>query len=118
MLGEWHRVLRPGGALRVHVPDSAALMHTYLDATNDEKWRVIGALLGMYANADVRGPTELEHSGDHQILFDRELLEGELRLAGFVSIADRTDDVLDAHSTGWRDVIPRISLVFEARKPE
>jgi SAM-dependent methyltransferase len=31
-LREWHRVLAPGGAVRVHVPNSPALMHAYLAA--------------------------------------------------------------------------------------
>jgi SAM-dependent methyltransferase len=115
-LSEWHRVLAPGGSLRVHVPDSAALMRAYLAATGDQKWTLVAALLGMYANPSVRAPEQIESDVDHRILFDREMLTNALRSAGFANVQDLTASVDDIHTTTWKPVVDRISLVFQAEK--
>jgi SAM-dependent methyltransferase len=116
-LGEWHRVLEPGGLLRVHVPDSAALMRLYLDAPLEKRWSIIGALLGMYANPSVARPEDLSHGCDHQVLFDAMLLSALLRDAGFEQVMDVSDEVRDIHSDGWVALMPQISLIMEARTP-
>jgi hypothetical protein len=92
-------------------------MEAYLQSSSGSRWSLMGALLGMYANASVRRPEELQEPADHQILFDRALLTDVLTQSGFVSIRDLTDVERDRHSDGWRDLVPQISLVFEARKP-
>ena len=117
-LTEWHRVLRPNGILRVHVPNSPALMNVYVTAsTVAEKWRMSGALLGMYCGPDARGPDDLTVPSDHQILFDREMLEASLLGAGFAAPLDLTQATMDRHNADWRHVLDRYSLVVEARKP-
>jgi Methyltransferase domain len=116
-LAEWYRVLRPGGVLRVHVPNSATLMNAYLHGPREQRWSVIGALLGMYANADVCGPHELTERPDHHVLFDDELLSEVLARAGFASLEDRSDRESDVHTEGWAPVVRQISLIFHARKP-
>jgi predicted SAM-dependent methyltransferase len=117
-LTEWHRVLRPNGLLRVHVPNSPALMNVYVTATTvAEKWRMSGALLGMYCGPDARGPDDLAVPSDHQILFDREMLEASLLDAGFADPVDLTQATMDRHNVDWRHVLDRYSLVLEARKP-
>ncbi len=116
-LREWHRVLGPGGRVRVHVPNTAELVDSFLASPVDEKWRSMGAVLGMYSHPGVRGPEELEVSSDHQILFDRALIEWALDSAGFSEITDLTDHTSDRHTDSWREVVPHFSLIFEGRKP-
>jgi SAM-dependent methyltransferase len=116
-LSEWHRVLRPGGCVRIHVPDSRALMEAFLQAGDSaQKWPLIGAILGMYASPAVSAPEQLEANADHQVLFDAPLLIDLLRASGFSEVADRTQDMADVHTAGWESLIPRISLVLVATK--
>lgn len=116
-LREWYRVLEPGGLLRVHVPDSAALMRLYLDSPLEKRWSIISALLGMYGNPSVSRPEDISQDCDHQVLFDAMLLTALLDGAGFEHVTDVSENVRDIHSEGWIDLMPQISLIMEARKP-
>jgi predicted SAM-dependent methyltransferase len=117
-LSEWRRVLGPGSIVRVHVPNSPALMQAYLAAdTAREKWLLSGALLGQYCGPDTSGPADIQVPSDHQILFDRELLLGLLAEAGFVDLVDRTEQVIDRHTEAWRPIVDDYSIVLEARNP-
>jgi predicted SAM-dependent methyltransferase len=116
-LNEWLRVLVPGGVLRVHVPDSHALMEAYLQARADQRWSLMGALLGMYANPTVVHPEQLQKPCDHQILFGAQLLRDVLEEAGFVEVEDHSATRADRHTACWRELVPQISLIFEAQKP-
>jgi SAM-dependent methyltransferase len=116
-LREWNRVLAAGGVVRVHVPNTPALMQAYLAAQdNRTRWMLSGALLGMYCGPDISGPEDLPTSSDHQILFDAPLLLGSLGHAGFVDLVDLTDTVNDRHTEGWSEVVARYSIVVQGRK--
>jgi SAM-dependent methyltransferase len=116
-LREWHRVLAPGGAVRIHVPNSPALMRAYLAAGDSrERWTLSGALLGMYCGPDVSGPEELTANSDHQILFDGPLLLAALEEAGFQGLVELTDEVSDRHTDAWSHVVERYSIVVQGRK--
>lgn len=116
-LAEWHRVLQPDGQLRVHVPNSPALMRAYLEGRPDHRWSIAGALLGMYCDAAVRRPEEISARPDHHVLFDRDLLSDVLLSAGFVDLEDRSDRETDVHTEAWSPVVRPFSLIFRARKP-
>jgi SAM-dependent methyltransferase len=116
-LTEWRRVLRPGGRARVHVPNAPELMASFLDGPVENKWRVTGALLGMYCAPEVARPEDLEVPADHQLLLDREVLEWAFKTAGFEGFADLTSEVTDRHTDSWKEVVPHFSLVAQAVKP-
>lgn len=116
-LAEWRRVLAPGGTLRVHVPDSAALMRLWLDTRGPERWALNAGLTGVYGSKDVRGPDEFPELADHQTLFDADLLRDMLAEAGFTNIEDRTRIETDRHTVGWRPLVENFSLIFRATKP-
>jgi hypothetical protein len=116
-LREWRRVLRPGATLRVHVPNCGPLMERFLSAAVDEKWALAGGLLGMCCSPTDRTPERFRQLSQHQILFDAPLLRWVLAEAGFGDLVDLTEEVADFHTEAWKDLVPRYSLVVEARKP-
>lgn len=115
-LGEWHRVLRPGGRLRVHVPNAPRIMQRFMEAPRDAKWALMGALLGMYCGPDSATPGHLAWPSDHQILFDTELLRWAVETAGYSDAVDVTSELADTHTEAWKDLVSDFSLIFEAKK--
>lgn len=59
VLGEWRRVLMPGGLLRLAVPDFEALIYVYRQTDSIE--RVLGPLYGRMEINMREGPTRLFH---------------------------------------------------------
>jgi SAM-dependent methyltransferase len=117
-LAEWRRVLAPGGLVRVHVPNGPALMKAFMERPVEEKWPIMGSLLGMYCGPEVRDPRGLQSRSDHQLVFDAPLLLWALQEGGFTAARDLTGEVEDRHSAGWSELVPDYSLIAEARKPE
>jgi SAM-dependent methyltransferase len=115
-LAEWRRVLRPGGRLRIHVPNSPRIMERFMEAPRDAKWALMGALLGMYCAPDTAMPSQLAWPSDHQILFDGDLLRWAVETAGYCDAVDLTAELADVHSEAWKDLVSDFSLIFEARK--
>jgi predicted SAM-dependent methyltransferase len=83
VLGEWHRVLKHGGILRIAVPDFEKLVEVYL-RTNDLKV-ILGLLVG--------GQDYPENT--HRTVFDYVYLSEVLKEVGFVNI----------HRYDWRQTI-------------
>ncbi|MEZ4223835.1 MAG: methyltransferase domain-containing protein [Polyangiaceae bacterium] len=71
VLWEWRRVLKPGGVLRLSVPDFELLVQIYRDCDNDVQ-SIVGPLLGAHGGLNA-----------HCAIFNREYLERTLREAGF-----------------------------------
>ena len=116
-LGEWHRVLAPGGRVRVHVPNGPALMEAFVSRPVDEKWPIMGSILGMYCSPEVRGPGGLQLRSDHQLIFDLPLLVWAFESAGFADVTDLTGVLEDRHTAPWQELVPDYSLIVEARRP-
>jgi hypothetical protein len=113
-LRAWHCVLASGGGVRVHVPNSPALMHAYLAAEDDSRrWMLSGALLGMYGSPAICGPKDIPSDADHQILLDRPLLFAALEEASFGDHEALTQTVSDRHTDGWKEVVDRCSIVAQ-----
>jgi len=117
VLEEWHRVLAPGGRVRIHVPNGPELFAAYLEAPVQGKWRMMAAILGMFCGPGVTDPRALRYNADHQLIFDAPLLRSVLEEAGFTNVTDLTEQVVDRHTDGWREIVPHFSLVAEATKP-
>jgi hypothetical protein len=114
-LRECRRVLAEDGTLRVHVPNSPAIMTSFLNATNEQKWSLGPALLGMYISPAATRPEDVPLvPADHQVCFDRPLMRWALAEAGFCNIVDRSDEITDVHTEAWAHLVDRISLVIEA----
>lgn len=74
VLREWHRVLQPGGVLRLAVPDFQACSRLYVEGKlahgiND----IMGLIIG----------GQRDQHDFHHILFDRPSLEARLKAVGF-----------------------------------
>jgi hypothetical protein len=116
-LEDWHRCLRSGGFLQVHVPDSRRLCRQFADERdNGRKWALMGALLGMYATPRVNGPTWLSQPADHQIFFDEDIVSWALGEAGFARVENLTGKITDVHTEAWSELVPNLSLIFRAHK--
>ncbi len=74
VLYEWHRVLAPGGVLRLAVPDFEAIVKVY--QMTDDLNAVIGPLFGRQDSL----------YNFHHNVFDYRTLESELRVAGLVDV--------------------------------
>jgi predicted SAM-dependent methyltransferase len=81
-LRECSRVLRPGGVLRLLTPDLAALVRrVYLDReARHIRW--CGDAFGARTPAEALN-VHLRMNGDHRFVYDAEVLEEQLRAAGF-----------------------------------
>ena len=116
-LTEWLRVLQPGGTARVHVPNGPELMEALVKAPVDEKWPIMGSILGMYCGPGSRDPRTLDWRSDHQLILDIPMLRWAFESAGFTEFTDLTETVTDRHTDAWRQVVPHYSLIVEATKP-
>jgi SAM-dependent methyltransferase len=113
-LREWHRVLRPGATVQVHVPNGPALFHAFERVSVPEKWPIMGSILGMYCAPDQQDPAQLRTRSDHQLILDEPLLRWAFDTAGFTAIEDLTGSVEDRHTDGWRDLVADYSLIVRA----
>jgi len=78
-LAEWYRVLKPGGVLRLSVPDLQACVEVYSKVgLVSGPFSIVGLLCG-----GQRGPFDF-----HRMVFDRKSLSQALTETGFTTIRD------------------------------
>ena len=82
VIADWVRALKPGGTLKIAVPDLKAIAEQYLAG---KEINVQGYLMG--------GQTD--ERDFHKCAFDRELLETAMRAAGLISIRDWASELQD-----------------------
>ena len=88
MLCECHRVLRPGGRIRIATPDLAFLVDLYAAEKSDLQLRYIDwATVGYVSKAPVRADTfvinNFVRNWGHTFIYDEKVLRVSLYLAGF-----------------------------------
>ena len=84
-LVDWHRVLEPGGVLRIATPDLAYVIDKYKSADwKDQAW------LKLPEYAFIQTRAEMVNASmrwwDHKYLYDGEELERRMREAGFQTV--------------------------------
>lgn len=117
VLGEWNRILKKGGILRIAVPDFRSMANLYIN--------------GQYPLEKFLGPLYGKMKMSNQIIYhkttyDFESLEKVLRLSGFLEIGkynweDTDHSVHDDHSQAYLPHMDKqngtlISLNVECRK--
>jgi len=101
VLREWVRVLKPGGILKIAVPDFRKIAAAYLSPSDkNEAWNIAGYAMG--------GQTD-EHDF-HKAIFDEEGLTEAFAALGLVDITHWTSEIEDCAS------LP-VSLNLQGRKP-
>lgn len=120
VLREWRRVLKPGGLLRLCVPDFAALIKVY-EITSDLS-KVLGPLFGRMEVTNV-DPLQIIY---HKTVYDLNSISTLLESQGFVNVErydwrDTEHSAVDDHSQAYFPHMDKenglcISLNIESRK--
>ena len=98
VLREWVRVLKPGGVLKLAVPDFKVIAQKYLNPA--EKWNTEGFVMGGHAD-----PNDY-----HKSLWDAQKLRQALEAVGLTDVKPWTSEIADCAS------LP-VSLNLQGSKP-
>ena len=136
MLEECHRVLKPGGTVRVATPDLAVLLALYGKERGQERdaaaerylrWIVDRALPGIPAYRASFVINNAFRAWGHQFLYDDELLGEAMREAGFTNVrrcaygesGDHNLRGVELHgrNIGDEEIARFETMIFEADRP-
>lgn len=120
VLKEWHRVLRPGGTIRLAVPDFSALAEAY------RRWGDLSKIIGpLFGHIEIDTPEGMKKLF-HRTVYDFDTLQNTLETAGFCQVRryDWADTVHKDHDDFSQAYLPHmdkengllISLNVEATK--
>lgn len=104
LLGEVHRILKPGGVARICVPDLSHALALYQEGKKQESLEYFFS------------PTRAGALNRHQYMYDAELLAGALRSSGFAEVTRRAFQEGDVPDLVELDNRPEETLYMEARK--
>jgi len=123
-LKECHRVLKPGGLMRVCVPDLAAILNIYNECLMDEykniqpkEYREVKSQslkLSMLLFGSV-GSSQNNYRG-HQMMYDYYGLEEMLKTTGFTNVKHSSIDESQSPFMCNKDVHRDLELIVECRK--
>jgi predicted SAM-dependent methyltransferase len=133
VLRECHRVLKPGGTVRVATPDLEVLVSLHGRSQNETQARFIEWVtdrylpqVGAYKAAFVINNSF--HNWGHQLLYDGDLMEFAMRQSGFTNIKrcvfGESDDEnlrgIESHGRNIGDdaMAAFETLVFEGKRPD
>jgi len=96
VLDEFHRILRPGGVVRIVVPDAERYLQAYVERSRD-KFAALGWNLTQLPH-DIYTPMHIvnhtfHQEGEHQFGWDFDTLQWALRQAGFGEISRQTYNI-------------------------
>ncbi len=109
-LQEWHRVLAPGGVLRLSVPDLDILAHLLLQRHSldvNQRFQIMRMIFGGHANAH----------DYHRVGLNQDFLSAFLDRAGFIRLQRTTRHALFADTSEMVIAGTPISLNVVAHKP-
>ncbi len=104
LLGEVHRILKPGGWVRICVPDLAHALTLFRDGKKE-------VALEYFFSINWAGALNR-----HQYMYDAELLNRAFSKSGFVNIVPRTFQEGEVPDLAALDNRPEETLFMEARK--
>lgn len=102
------KVMKPGGTLRIHVPNGPLVAKAYLEQPL-QTFKIQMAIYGAEAETDP--------AFAHKALYSFPMLRTTMISAGLVEVEDVTADYEDHHDPHWLWMGGRLSLKARGRKP-
>jgi len=101
------KVMKPGGTLRIHVPNGPLIAKAYLEQPKNI-FKIQMTIYGAEAETDP--------AFAHKVLYDFQMLRTTLISGGFLNVEDVTEQYEDHHDPHWMWMGGRLSLKVKAQK--